>query len=200
MNYCKGIVLFIIAGMVVGCQSKAPQPETQYQTIAQDPQRDSQAAREHNAQGVLFLKEGKLKEAETAFKAALAADPFCGPAHNNLGTVYHKQEDFYQAAWEFQYASKLMPYRSEPRNNLGLVMEEVGKLDEAAQWYEAALEIDPQSPQYVGNLARIYVQEKRQDQKTRDLLKQLVMNDSRPDWMEWAREQLALMPKIQNEP
>jgi Flp pilus assembly protein TadD len=200
MSYFKWIVLILAAGLLAGCHSKAVGPQTQYQTMAQDPNRDSQAAREHNAQGVLFLKEGKLKEAEAAFKAALASDPFCGPAHNNLGNVYHKQEDFYQAAWEFQYASKLMPYRSEPRNNLGLVMEEVGKLDDAAQWYEAALEIDPQSPQYVGNLARVYVQENRRDQKTRDLLQQLVMNDTRPEWVDWAREQLALMPKTQNEP
>ena len=128
-----------------------------------------------------------------AFQTALSADLFFGPAHNNLGTVYLRQQKYYLAAWEFQYAEQLMPHQAEPRNNLGLVYEAVGKLDDAANSYEQALDLEPENPRIAGNLARVYIRGNRTDDKTRKLLESIVMKDTRPDWIAWARERLALM-------
>ncbi len=190
------VTLSLTLILSAGCQKPEPPAASQeYQTVAVDPQRDTDAARRFNAAGVAMLKDSQLDAAETEFKAALKADMFFGPAHNNLGMVYHRQKKLYLAAWEFQYASTLMPNRAEPRNNLGAVFEAVGKLDDAAEWYEAALQIEPDTPEVISNLARIYVREKRTDTRTRELLSEIVLKDHRSDLVEWAREQLAMMPK-----
>jgi Flp pilus assembly protein TadD len=93
---------------------------------------------------------------------------------------------------EFQYAVKFMPQVSQPNNNLGLVFEATGKLEDAGRSYEKALEINPQDVQATGNLARVYVRLNRKDARTRELLHAVVQRDSRPDWVEWARIQLAM--------
>jgi len=188
-------VVLAIAPLLAGCQwhrSTGPTAAS-YETLPKDPHRDTEAARQHYAKGVQLLKDGQLDQAEKAFQAALAADLFFGPAHNNLGTVYLRQQKYYLAAWEFQYAEKLMPHQAEPRNNLGLVYEAVGKLDDAAKSYEQALDLEPDNSRIAGNLARVYVRSNRRDDKTRKLLESIVLKDSRPDWIAWARERLALM-------
>ncbi len=191
-NYCLTLLLVLAA---TGCQLHKPEKSIEYKTVAVDPHRDTQAARRHNASAVALLGKNKLDEAEKELKAALGADTFFGPAHNNLGTIYHRQEKFYLAAWEFQYAIKLMPNRAQPRNNLGMVFEAVGKLDDAAKSYEEALEIEPDTPEIVGNLARIYVRKNRHDARTRQLLEDIVLKDTRPRWSAWARQRLATIPK-----
>ena len=155
--------------------------------------RDTDAARDHNARGIDLLANGRLEEAEQAFRTALDADVFLGPAHNNLGTAYYRQKKLYLAAWEFQYAAKLMPNKAEPKNNLGMVFEAVGKYDDAAKSYEQALALEPDNAEVTGNLARVYVRAGRKDDKTRKLLTDVIMKDARPDWVAWAREKLAMM-------
>jgi len=179
--------------LVAGCHRSALVGE--YATVAADPRRDTEAARERNGEAVGLLKREEFAKAEKVLKAALAADVFFGPAHNNLGTEYYRQKKFYLAAWEFQYAAKLMPHSPEPRNNLGLVFEAVGRLDEAAKWYDEAIAIEPDNPELIGNLARTLLRSGHKDDRTRQVLSDLVMKDTRPDWVAWAREQLALIPQ-----
>lgn len=95
--------------------------------------------------------------------------------------MYFRQKKFYLAAWELQYAAKLMPHRPEPRNNLGLVLKAVGNLDEAAKWCDEAIALEPDNPEFIGNLARILVRAGRKDDRTRQLLSDLIMKDQRPD-------------------
>ncbi|HOF17631.1 MAG TPA: tetratricopeptide repeat protein [Phycisphaerae bacterium] len=188
-------VTFALACLLslAGCQwGKSPETAG-YQTVAADPHRDTAAAQKLNAEAVKLIQDHHIDDAEKRLKAALAADLFFGPAHNNLGLVYFHQKKHYLAAWEFQYAAKLMPGKAEPRNNLGLVFEAVGKLDEAMESYEKALALEPESVDVAANLARAYVRKGRKDDKTRKLLGDVVMKDNRPDWIAWAREQLALM-------
>jgi Tfp pilus assembly protein PilF len=176
-----------------GCQWHKQDHPAIYRTLALDPNRDTDAARRHNANAIQFLKDSQPELAEAEFKAALAADLFFGPAHNNLGTLYYEQRKYYLAAWEFQYAVKLMPNSAEAKNNLGLVFEAVGKLDKAAEWYDKALALEPDSVEVIGNLARTYVRDKRNDARTRQLLDELVLKDTRPEWVAWAKDRLALM-------
>jgi Flp pilus assembly protein TadD len=179
---------------LAGCQTDAMRCG-QYETAAKDPHRDTQAANVHSAKAVALLKVNDLEQAEKELKAALAADLFHGAAHNNLGTVYFRQKKLYLAAWEFQYAAKLMPTKAEPRNNLGLVFEAVGKLDDAVKSYEEATQLEPGCIDVIANLARAYVRLNRNDDKTRQLLTDVVLKDHRPEWVSWARERLALMGK-----
>ncbi|MES1171564.1 MAG: hypothetical protein ABUL56_04300, partial [Actinomycetota bacterium] len=97
------------------------------------------------------------------------------------------------AAWEFQYAMKLMPNTPEPRNNLGLVFESAGKLDDAVASYDEAMRLEPDNVQFIGNLTRARVRRGDRDDSVRELLGKLVMRETRPDWADWARGQLATM-------
>ena len=116
----------------------------------------------------------------------------CGPAHNNLGKVYFRQGKMYLAAWEFQYAMKLMPNQPEPPNNLGLVFEAAGKLDDAAESYGKAVAREPDNIDALGNLARA-PRRGDKDAEVRDLLNELVLKDTRPEWVAWARDRLATL-------
>ena len=195
--YASGLrnLAFLAAAALLasGCHRPSTADLNPYEPLPKDPGRDTDLARRHNARAAQLLGQGQLDQAEKELHAALAADLFFGPAHNNLGTVYYRQEKFYLAAWEFQYASQLMTAKAQPRNNLGMVFEAVGKLDDAAKWYEAALAIEPESLDTTANLARVYTRQNRTDDRTRDLLHQIVLKDPRPTWIQWARQRLALL-------
>lgn len=174
----------------IGCQGN--KSDAGYSTIRGDPRRDTERARSENARGISLIEQEKWSEAESSLKEALDADVTFGPAHNNLGRVYFQERKLYQAAWEFQYAAKLMPFSPEPKSNLGLVLEETGKLDEAVKHYDEALTIEPANPQFIGNAVRARIRRGDRDSHTRALLQELVSVDNRPEWIEWARQQLVL--------
>ena len=186
---------FAVAGFGCASQKKpaAAEKAGTYETVGADERGDTAKAERHNATAVEMLGRGDLAGAETELKSALAADVMYGPGHNNLGKVYFHQDKLYLAAWEFQYAMKLMPNVPEPRNNLGLVFESAGKLDDAVASYDEAMRLEPDNVQFIGNLARARVRRGDRDDDVRDLLGKLVMRETRPDWADWARGQLATM-------
>ena len=189
---------FILAGLIAaataaaGC-SATPAMSSQYKTVRDMPNRDNAKAREGNVLAIALLYEGRFEEAEAQLKKALAADVTFGPAHNNLGKVYYHQNKFYLSAWEFQNAIKLMPHHPEPRNNLGLVLEAVGKLDDAISLYGEALDLQPDNPHMLGNLARARLRRGDRGDTIRQILGDLIMRDTRSDWVNWARRRLALL-------
>jgi tetratricopeptide (TPR) repeat protein len=182
------ILLMILC--VCGCASNRSKA-LNYETIKANPKRDPDAAARLNRQGVEALSRGRTERAESLFKDALIKDVDYGPAHNNLGRLYFDQGKNYLAAWEFEYAVKVMPNRGEPFNNLGMVMERVGKMEQAIEAFETAYSLCPNNPEIVGNLARAWWSHDQDNPKTRELLEKLVFVDSRPDWVAWAKEQIA---------
>ena len=184
-----------------GCASRAPrQRPADYQTVDDEPRRQTDLARRENERGVDLLSRGDWAGAERAFRAALEADVMSGPAHNNLGKAYFHQRKLYLAAWEFQYAAKLMPHQPEPLNNLGLVFEAAGKLDEAVESYGKARELEPDNPQFLGNLARARVRRGDRDEDLRGLLGDLALRDTRPEWQAWARRSLSRLSAVRPGP
>ncbi|QNN21553.1 tetratricopeptide repeat protein [Planctomycetales bacterium ZRK34] len=177
---------------LVGCNNTT-RVSREYETVSQELGRNPEAAKYFHQQGLKALDQGKSDEAEAAFKRALEADVNYGPAHNNLGQLYFQQQKLYLAAWEFQYAAKLMPQKAEPLNNLGLVHEQAGQLDQAITCFHDALKLAPENPEIIGNLARTLIRRGDRTQEVRDLLQQLVMRDSRPQWQAWAKEELVRM-------
>jgi Flp pilus assembly protein TadD len=193
MRYILCLILLMLV-VLAGCSRNAAREAGEYQTVARDLRRDTDRARQYNAEAVQLIEDGRFERAERALKRALAADITYGPAHNNLGKIYYHQNKLYLAAWEFQYAIQLMPNHPEPRNNLGLVFESVGRLNDAVEWYDKALSLEPDNTQVMGNLARARVRRGEADEQLRLLLSDLVIRDTRPEWVEWARQRLSAMP------
>lgn len=195
------IAVLVLSGLG-GC-SWPDRPKPAGTLAAKDLARDTDKARRLNAHAASLLRAGNYSQAADSLAAALQADPLFAPAHNNLGKVHFHQGRFYEAADEFQQASKLMPNRPEPLSNLGLVMESVAhalgpdarpaKLDEAIAAYDRALALAPNSPALMGNLVRARLRRGLRDQRTQTLLQRLLTIDTRPDWLSWARQELAAL-------
>lgn len=176
-----------------GCASTAGETAGDYRTIRVEPRRNTDAARRENDAGLSHLGKGELDHAAAAFRRALNEDVEFGPAHNNLGKVHYRNRDWYKAAWEFEYARKLMPKHAEPRNNLGLVLEESGEFDRAADQYREAVALDPGDIQYRANLVRALIRRGDRTDEVRSLLKQVIEEDTRPEWVTWARQQQTIV-------
>lgn len=186
-----------IAWAMTGCAGGTSRNAAggEYRTVAVDPNRDTDAARRANEEGVRHLDAGDVKRATEAFERALSADIEFGPAHNNLGKVYYQQRQWYRAAWEFEYARKLLPRHAEPRNNLGLVLEASGELDRAVEQYREAVTLDSAVIAYKANLVRALVRRGDKTDEVRALLDELLTSETRPDWLTWARRQRAMMDR-----
>jgi Tfp pilus assembly protein PilF len=186
-----GLTMVIAA---TGCASSpAYQSGVNYRTINVEPLRDTDAARRLNREGLTHLSQNELDNAADAFERALTEDVEFGPAHNNLGKVFFLREDWYHAAWEFEYACRLLPNQAEPFNNLGLVHERVGELDRAIESYRKAASIAPKQIEYRANLARALVRRGDRTEEVYSLLEQILAEDNRPDWLNWARQQQVRM-------
>jgi len=112
------------------------------------------------------------------------------PSHNTLGRIHYQLNDYYLAAWEFEFALKISPNTPEYHNNLGLVYEAADRLEEASLQYTNAIELEPQNYNFVSNYARVRIRKGEVNEETRDLLDQVVFLDPRPQWKDWARQQL----------
>ncbi len=187
----KLAVMTTVGFSLLGCTASSPISD--YETVTEDPNRDTATAQREHGRAIELIAEEKYEEAEKRLKKALSADITYGLAHNSLGKVYYHQSKLYLAAWEFQYAIKLMPSQPEPRNNLGLVFESVGKLDEAITAYDEAVELEPDNPELIGNLVRARVRRGDRDEHVQTLLADLILRDTRPEWVQWARTKLALI-------
>lgn len=72
------------------------------------------------ARGQLALQNGKLDEAEEAFRVVLQVDPKSGAAYTNLGVVYMRRKQWAKAVSTLQKAERLMPGAAGVRLNIGL--------------------------------------------------------------------------------
>jgi Tfp pilus assembly protein PilF len=175
--------------LVAGCHPAQP-PVPWGPPARGDVTRNTAAARAHTDRAFQLIAQGKFAEAEPILRRAIEADPTYGPAHNDLGLVYYQLGRLYDAAWEFQNAIKLLPNEPQPQNNLGLVLEAAMKYTEAEQAYAGAHRISPQNPEYAGNLARVRIRLGERDELTRHLLETVILTDTRPEWVDWARSNL----------
>jgi len=177
------------------CSAIGPNTEIVRLETGRDVERASRLTQE----GVHFMQNGRQSKAKTAFERAVSADETHGPAHNNLGLLSFGQRDLYSAAWSFQRAMEFLPERAEPTNNLGLTYEAAARLDEAIAMYYTAHELDPTNSEYLGNLTRARIRRGDRDDLLRHELQQLLFIDARPEWIDWAEDQLALVLEKQRQ-
>jgi len=187
----SAILATVLLSSMLGCTAWQHAPRD-YVTVPADAHRDRDGAVAQTEEAARHMANGKVAKAEQCLQEALIADVSYGPAHNNLGLIFYEQGKYYLAAWEFEFAKGLMSGVASPSNNLGMVYEAVDRLDEAVKYYESAYEMDPRNPEIIGNLARARLKRDEQDPRSRALLADLIMHDTRPNWTTWARERLAL--------
>jgi tetratricopeptide (TPR) repeat protein len=142
--------------------------------------------------GLRYLEAAQPEKAQLQFERAVQADETLGSAHNNLGLVHFEQGKLYPAALAFERAIQLLPEHPAPKNNLGLVLETTGKDLEALELYAEAHELAPTNPVYLGNLVRVRMKLGEADDSVRLQLQQMLLLDTRQEWLDWAEQQLKL--------
>lgn len=163
------------------------------------PPRDRELAEQCNQRGLALARDGRLPDAEQAFRRALAADPYLGPAHCNLGAVLLQQGKYFDGGWELREACQLMPTAPQPRTNLGILYQSVGRNGLAEENLRAALKLAPDDLQIVGQLAVLRVKQGQIDGEAVAWLQQIQEQDNDPAWRSWAGRQL-LRNSIQHSP
>ncbi len=187
------LTTWVLASLLLpACSRFAHQTPKSYTTVVADANHDVDKAREDCQRAAQSFDKGNLEKAEAALQDALIADVSYAPAHNNLGRIYFERGQLYLAAWEFEYARRLLPESAEVTNNLGLVYEAAGQMPRAIEHYRMAVAWEPGNPQYAGNLARALLRDGQDSAEVAGLLHNVVFNDTRPEWVTWARDQLNL--------
>ena len=116
----------------------------------------------------LALKDqGKLAEAEAAFRQVAAVAPNVAAAHNNLGTVLFAQQKLEEAEASYRRALALQPDMSDALKNLGLVIVDRGRSAESHEWFRRYATLAYGKP---GSAAGVPPHKVRHDQEQRDYL------------------------------
>jgi Flp pilus assembly protein TadD len=103
-------------------------------------------AEELIGEGVLFLRQNRLEEAEASFVLSISLIPSAG-ATDGLGCVAFRRGDFRQAEKLFLRAIALEHGYFAAYSNLGLLYDTVGDFELARKYYRAALELQPDDSQ-----------------------------------------------------
>ncbi len=110
----------------------------------------------HDMQGRLFLQNGRLKEAERAFKKVIALKGDYPHGYNDLGIAQMSQGRYWEAEAGFNKALEISPSFRDARMNLGTLYLELGDLGRAGTSFTRMLEFQPDDHQALNNLGIVY--------------------------------------------
>ena len=103
-------------------------------------------------QGVVLRDQGRLEEAEAAFRQALELEPRHVFALNNLGIVLQRLGRPIEAEAALRQAVTVKPGHARAHVNLGNVLLDLGRTAEAIASLERACALDPGNPKAAYNL------------------------------------------------
>ena len=98
----------------------------------------------HLTRGNAAAREGRLAEAEAAYRQAVAADAANPRAHQSLGTVLVRGGNPQAALEHFGAAVALEPENARAHSDLGVLLGELGRNDRALEHLGRALELEPE--------------------------------------------------------
>jgi tetratricopeptide (TPR) repeat protein len=104
------------------------------------------------ADGLKHHRAGRLDTAESAYRAALAADPAHPDALHLLGIVRHQQGAHAEALTLIERAIAGKPREAAFHNNRGEACRALGRLEDAVASYRQALALDPAFVDALSNL------------------------------------------------
>jgi Tfp pilus assembly protein PilF len=113
---------------------------------------------------MLYLQNGRPREATAELRQSLKLNPESAPTHYNLGLALIAQRQFDDATLELQEAVRLAPDYADAHNNLGAVLHFAGKLDEAERHYRLAATHRTDNAEAENNLARLLLQRGRREE------------------------------------
>ncbi|MXX74519.1 MAG: tetratricopeptide repeat protein [Holophagales bacterium] len=97
----------------------------------------------HLDRGHAAAREGRLADAEAAYRQAVAADATNVRAHESLATVLVRRGDREGAIEHFGVAVRLDPENAQAHSDLGVLLAELGRNDRALEHLGRAVELDP---------------------------------------------------------
>jgi predicted TPR repeat methyltransferase len=100
-------------------------------------------------------REGRLDEAERAYRSVLDDDPDNGDALHFLGVLLHQRRDDASSVMLLRRAIENLPASPHPLNNLGNVLVEADRPDDAIAAFRACIAIDPGYARAHNNLATV---------------------------------------------
>ncbi|HLQ33547.1 MAG TPA: tetratricopeptide repeat protein [Chloroflexota bacterium] len=112
----------------------------------------AQAAQAHSNLGAALHQQGRVEEAEAAYRRALAADRNFAVAHANLGTLLETVQRFEDAVSAQERAVALEPANPDRHFNLGNALLARGRLELAEACYRQALALRPDYAKAYSNL------------------------------------------------
>ena len=110
----------------------------------------------HYNLGDAYGKKGRLDEAISEYKKALAMNPRYTKAYNNLGVAYSDKGMLDEAISKYKKALTINPNHVMSHYNLGNAYDKKGNSDEAISEYKKALSINPNFAEAHNNLSVTY--------------------------------------------
>lgn len=115
-------------------------------------------ARTRTAKGFAAFREGRLKEAEEAARAALGEDPTRPEAHFLVGLLAIERKDWRTGIAAFGSVTKLNPADRAAWAQLALLFQRVGRFDRADDALARALEEAPSNPETTDLIGAVLTQ------------------------------------------
>jgi tetratricopeptide (TPR) repeat protein len=109
----------------------------------------------HDAVAMLYLQDGRPREAADHFRDSLRLNDDSAPTHYNLGVALSMLRLYPEAMREYEAAVRIDPDHADAHNNLGAMLHVAGRLDEAALHYQQALDRRPENVEARANLGRL---------------------------------------------
>jgi hypothetical protein len=120
------------------------------------PARDREALEQAVGRGSELLKQGKLDQAQRAFRAALEIDPDSSRVLALLGLAHFRAGEFSDARGVYEQLVERAPTDASHRLNLGLVYLKLKDADRAISSLEASRALDPSQGRAVSYLGLAY--------------------------------------------
>jgi hypothetical protein len=120
------------------------------------PARDREALEQAVVRGSELLKQGRIEQAQRAFRAALELDPDNARVLALLGLAHFRANEFAEARVLYEQLVARAPTDASHRLNLGLVYLKLNDAEHAVEALEASRALDPSQGRAVSYLGLAY--------------------------------------------
>lgn len=147
---------------------------------------DDALAKAHFGMGLVYLREGKFREAIRDYERANGLNPGLrhsdyADAYINRGNTYYDKGEYDRAIENCDKAIELNPKDPDAYNNRGITYDNKGEYDHAIEDYDKAIELDPKDPEAYINRGNAYYNKGEYDCAIEDCDKAIELDLNDPD-------------------